>query len=153
MIERSNAVRALAAAVRELGGKQVWNPAVGVGSFVTINFGGERTNSTGMTVGEYHLWVYGGIWSVVHGSVVLATSNDSRAAMERAVERLDGLSILEASVNAVGTSLKIRFSGDLTMRIEPTSDPVMEHWLLYLPDGFVISSGPGEALVRESASG
>lgn len=135
--------------VHDLAGQRAWGPAVGVGSFVTINFGGSRQNSTGMTLGEYHLWVYGATWILRRGHDVLATSNDSRGAMERAVAELEGKCATGVELDTSDLSLEIAFDDQLLFRAAPTPDPEMEHWMLYLPDGSVISAGPGTTLTRE----
>jgi hypothetical protein len=151
MIEDEGAIGVLRSAIRELSGMRVWEPKLGFGSFITINFGGTWVNPFGVTLGEYYLWVFDGRWSLRHGSVLLATSDDPRPTMERAVAHLDGEAVVEADFDPAGPSLAIRFTGDLVLQIDPTPEPDMEHWILFLPDGFVIESGPGHVLVHESA--
>lgn len=148
MTESQAASGLLDDALRAMTGLRVWDPRVGVGSFVTINFGGSRRDSTGAVFGEFFLWVYGATWAIRRGRTVLATSDEPKVVMARAVAELDGECVSEVQLGS-GLSLALEFGDQLTLETMPAPELDSEHWMLFLPDGFVMSTGPGETLTRE----
>ena len=132
-------------------GLPVWAPAVGVGSFLTIEFGDARINSVGVPQGEFHLWVFGAGWEILEGMRTLASSSDDHAAMVAGARVLDGSSMQGFVFDRERMTLNLQFD-PYELAITPLGDPEMEEWSLYLDDGTVITAGPGEIVTRDSAS-
>lgn len=137
--------------LRGLVGKAAWGPALGVGSFLTIEFGGSRRNSVGSLVGEYHLWVYSAAWTIFREAHVLATSADEPTSMASAVSAPEGLTVVGIKYDPGRFDLEIQFDQSIRLDMVSGQDDDMEHWLLYLPDGWVVTAGPGDSIVRERA--
>jgi hypothetical protein len=118
---------------------------------LTLEFGGERTNSTGQRVGEFHLWVLGATWAISEDNRQSACSEQRREAMELGAQLLNGAVVKAADLRS-DLSLELLFEHELRLDVTPLRDPDMEEWLLYLGDGTVLTAGPGCTLLRESAS-
>lgn len=139
-------------ALTRLEGLRVWRPTIGVGSFLTIEFGGRRATSTGHVQGEFHLWIYGAMWTISATDGLAANSNDSSDVMTMAAATLDGAQVKSAALDPSDLRLELAFDGDRRLVTDPGPLNEMEDWLLYLDDGCVISASPGGTLLIESAS-
>lgn len=133
-------------------GLRAWAPSVGVGSFLTIEFGNPRITSTGTSQGEFHLWVYGASWEIRERTRTIASSSDDHAAMVAGARVLDGAPMRSFEFNSEHMTLNLRFDPYVELAVTPLGDREMEEWFLYLDDGTVITAGPGETVTHESAS-
>lgn len=139
----ADGVRAVRELVAGVVGQRSWGVRLGLGSFVTLEFGEALEPGGGRAHGRWHLWVYGSAWRLDDGGGVVAASEDARDALEQAVARLGGR-VLER-VDVAGPSLATVwwFEGGLALRLFPMGSHDLEHWLLYLPGGDVLNAGPG----------
>lgn len=127
-------------------GKPAWGVALGEGSFVTLELGmpipGKKPH------GEWHIWVYGCAWRIDGPSGALAGSLDERDVMAKAVAALDGKTLSQFSIDGnLEATLEL---GDHRLRLFP-SGGTLEHWMVFVPGGRVITAGPGNSLVDEPA--
>jgi len=133
-------------------GLRAWDPSIGVGSFLTIEFGSPRVTSAGVTQGAFHLWIYGSSWSIRKRGNNIATSEQDHATMATGAHVLDDALVQGFEFDPDQMTLTLRLDSDLELIVRPSEDPDMEEWLLYLNDGTVITAGPGMGVVRESAA-
>lgn len=87
------------------------------------------------------------------GNEVLAGSEDPREQLEAAIKRLDGLALHSVEVLPPALESTLTFEGEVVLHLFPlifSGD--YEHWLLYTPEGNVLSIGPGTGWSFESAS-
>lgn len=143
MTDGGSAIDAIQEHVRPLIGQRAWGAAVGYGSFVTVEFGRPTATDRGRTHGEWHLWVYCCAWRLEHGERIVAASEDDRAALEEAVRRQDGLVLRSIDVVLPGLDTRFVFDDQLTLHLFGVYSEGPEHWMLFLPDGNVLSVGPG----------
>jgi hypothetical protein len=141
-------VREAKTKLQPLVGLKAWGVAPGEGSFVTLEFGQPVAREGRKTHGEWHLWVYRCAWRIDGPNGMVAGSEDERATLSAAVagldgRQLDGIDILD-SLEAIWTF------GDLSLRLFPCGSE-LEHWMVFTPDGRVITAGPGNQLVDEPA--
>lgn len=135
-------------------GRPAWGTRLGVGSFLTVELGDERpatgTSGTGgpRSHGEFHVWVYCSAWRIETPTAVLASSEDDRDSLEAAVRVLDGKVLADARVDSPSLSLALTFEDGTTLRTFSIFTDGYEHWMLYLPQGDVITAGPGTAVTR-----
>ncbi len=72
-----------------LKGNTPWGVRLGVGSFLTMEFGRPEANLVGRTAhGEFHLWLYMCSWRIEMGEKIIAGSEDERPAIEAALKNL-----------------------------------------------------------------
>jgi hypothetical protein len=147
-------IREIQSNVAPLLGKKAWGVALGVGSFVTLEFGEPRPLATGEGQrGEWHLWVYCCAWRLETESEVLAGSEDPREHLAEAVRRLEGLVLERIEVLAPSLESTLTFEGGMRLRLFPLIFAgEYEHWLLYTPEGDVLSIGPGTSWSLEKSS-
>ena len=132
-------------------GLRAWDASIGVGSFLTIEFGKPRVTSVGVTQGSFHLWVYGSPWIIRERGTTIATSGQDRAAMMVGARAIED-AILEGFVfDPILMTLTLQFDRDVELALTPLDDPEMEEWILYLDDDNVIAAGPGATIIRERA--
>lgn len=134
-------------------GLRAWSPAVGVGSFLTLEFGSPRVTSAGVTQGSFHLWIYGASWLIRQRGDLLTTSEDNHAVMLAGAQAMKDAVMRGFEFDPDVMTLTLRFDPDLDLVITPLGDAEMEEWFLYLDDGTVITAGPGRSILRESAAG
>lgn len=133
-------------------GLRAWAPSVGVGSFLTIEFGTPRTTSAGVAQGSFHLWVYGSTWDIRRRGDSLATSEQDRTVMIAGARILGDQRVTGYDFDPDLMRLILRFEADLELIIRALGDAEMEEWFLYLDDGTVITAGPGQNVIQESAA-
>lgn len=130
-------------------GQAVWGTTLGVGSFLTFELGSRRepdTSGQGRPHGEFHVWVYCSAWRIETTDTVVASSEDDRDVLVEAVRHLDGRTLTAIDVEQPSLSAAFRFSDGTTLRTFSIFSDGYEHWMLYLPDGRVVTAGPGRAL-------
>jgi hypothetical protein len=134
--------------LKPLLGKKAWGVALGVGSFITLEFGrplAPYATKQGREVihGEWHLWVYDCAWRLETADGVLVASEDDRNEIEEAIKSLEGaaLKLVELFPPALDTLLK--FDNGLTLRLFPIYSNDADHWMLFTPEKKVLTIGPG----------
>jgi hypothetical protein len=136
-------------------GQKAWGAELGVGSFVTIEFGSRRpaTEASERPHGEWHLWVYCCAWRLETEDEVVAASEDPRQKLQAAVQRLNNRVLQAVKVERPALETTFTFDDELTLRLFPIFSKDFEHWMLYDPNGFVLTVGPGTEWSYEAASG
>ncbi len=136
-----------------LAGRRAWSPRLGIGSFLTLEIGEATAPSTTrrgreVTHGEYHMWVYCSAWRIDLGSEILCGSEDDREHIETTIARLDGRTVVGAETSDA-FELTVRFDDTTTLRTFPIFSAGYEHWMVFAPNGFVYTAGPGSTWSAE----
>ena len=152
MADQSQAFMALRRAEVKLRGLPTWGAMIGVGSFLTIEFGGIRRSSVGQARGDFSLWIYGARWTIREHGEVFGDSTMGHQEMSLAARRLNRLPVETVDIAPESVTLRLRLGSEIELVAEPLGDPDMEEWMLYLDDGSVLTAGPGRAFVREDSS-
>jgi hypothetical protein len=140
----------------KLYGIPCWNVQQGHGSFVTFEFGtpslrigkviernpdrpGSYSRRLVHACGEWHLWIYCCGWQIAQDGNVLAANESTRECIAGACHALNG-QVLSAFTCKVARGT-IRFSFDLGGKLNtgPYDDELLEQWMLYCPDGYVLT--------------
>jgi hypothetical protein len=131
--------------IKGLIGKKVWAPKLGVGSFITCEFGNPLPpNTEGSVHGEWHLWTYCCAWRLEQSDEVVVGSEDNRDDLEKAVQILEGRTLENVVIASPAGESQLYFSGSIVLRLFPVfyvGD--YEHWMLFTPEGRVLTIGPG----------
>lgn len=128
--------------VAPLVGRRAWDVKRGHGSFVTLEFG-EPVEREGYTRGAWHLWVYCCGWRLDDGDEVVAAYEDDRELLAQAVTRIEGRVLERVDLTRPALESVWWFEGGLALRVFPITTREYEHWMLYQPDGDVLTVGPG----------
>lgn len=136
-------LRGIRERVAPLLGQRSWDARLGIGSFVTLEFGTPREPVGKRAHGEWHLWVYCCAWRMDEGDEVVAASEDARDMLEQAVTRLEGRVLERVEITGPALETTWWFERRLALHLFPIFSRDFEHWLLYLPGGDVLTAGPG----------
>ncbi|HEY9639051.1 MAG TPA: hypothetical protein V6C57_01130 [Coleofasciculaceae cyanobacterium] len=138
-------------------GEKVWEPKLGHGSFITLEFGkalpSKEVRGRTYTHGEWHLWIYMCVWRLEKGREVLATSEDSHSKIESAIQCLDGLALSSVELTSPNWETIFRFEQEIVIRTfsaYPNDEEDEAYWMLFTPSGNVLSVGSGEKWIYES---
>ena len=143
-------IRALASPML---GLQAWGASLGYGSFITIEFG-DPSEKQGHIYGDWHFWAYGCVWRLEEPGTVLAASEDEREVLVQAVKHLDGLTLQRIEIHPPALDTTLVFEGDVVLRLFSiyTDSEGMAHWMLFMPDGNVLTVGPGSSWALHPSS-
>jgi hypothetical protein len=130
-------------------GLTVWGTRLGYGSFLTLELG--EPVPPGSERGRYHLWIYLAVWRIEDGSTMIAASEDDRDELAGKVTVLDGRRLASISVEHPSLSTRFEFEGGLVLVTFSVSSSEGEHWMLFRPDGTVLTMGPGSTWSVEAA--
>ncbi|HLT62156.1 MAG TPA: hypothetical protein VK020_13225 [Microlunatus sp.] len=131
-------------AVADLVGRRVWGAEQGHGSFLDLQFGEPRPDDPRR--GAYHLWVSQCAWRIEHGGELGAGSEDAPERIAAALHRLDGGTVTGVTFLRPSLSTIFEFGEHRLVTFAVHTDPSEEHaeqWLLFRPDGQVLTVGPG----------
>ncbi len=138
-------------AAETLVGQTAWGPKLGIGSFLTVEFGARRaaTEPSGVDHGEFHLWAYCAAWRLDSGDAMVVASEDERDTIKARVPQLDGRAV-EGAVVSDTLEFVVSFDGGLRLSVFPIFSEGFEHWILFLPTGDVYTAGPGSTWTVET---
>lgn len=134
-------------------GKKVWGVSLGVGSFVTFEFGPKIRTSAGSVRGEWLLWIYCCAWRIERGSRVLAASEDDRPLMKKMVKLLTGKKLTRVAVTSLLMDTSFVFEGGLVLKTFGVYSRDAEHWMLFTPEHKVLTIGPGTKASYKASDG
>jgi len=155
MTTNDNDLAAVESAFAGAYGQPAWGTALGVGSFLTVEFGqprpaaGASPDQQGRQArqanphGEYHLWVYCSAWRIESPQEIIASSEDPREQLASAVRHLDGKVLTRITIERPSLSATFDFEDGTVLRTFAIFSKEYEHWMFYLPDGRVFTAGPG----------
>jgi hypothetical protein len=143
---------------RELIGQRAWQVRECYGRTLTMEFGAPHLRVREVipdaktkplrrpmvTVrGDWHLWIYMSNWQIVEAGDLLADSEGHEEQISKGLRAIDGQKLVDVEVGPdhgrssftfeLGTSLQ------LTSEAPVDAERHLESWLLYAPDGNVLS--------------
>jgi len=125
-------------------GSRPWRVKLGVGSFVTFEFG-RRKKVDGHFHGEWHLWIYLSNWVILHGERQLVDSDTDRRVISVALRRLEGAALTDVQLDS--RDLKTTFVFEDFRLVVSAADYLDDpderdhYWLFFMP-GEVLRVGP-----------
>lgn len=140
--------------VAPLLGLSAWDVRLGVGSFITAEFGDvvPPKKARQRAHGAWHLWIMHAAWRIEQGDTMLVASEDRRPKLEAAVENLNGRPLVSLDILAPSLDTLFGFDGGMSVRLFPLYTEEYEHWQLFVPDGNVLVVGPNATWSFHSAS-
>ena len=157
-------VHPISEAFRPVLGLPSWDVKKGHGSFITMQFGQpelrikeprllpvflDRAPAQTMVrsteiYGQWHLWIYGCVWSLTLDTVELAHCESEDATIVRALRALNGQVLTSVEVDPADGSSTFAFDLFCVLSTHPAQhqgadgEPI-EQWMLYQPSGQVLS--------------
>src|ERR1700694_1939517 len=136
-------------------GKAPWNVQLGIGSFLTLEFGSPETESFGGKTrvhGQWHLWLQDCAWRVEKGGRINAASGDDHQQLSLAITKLQFGCLEKAVVNDF-LDISLDFAGGLRLCTFTMDSSENEQWELFKPDGLVLIAQAGGALIEAPRGG
>ena len=127
-------------------GRSVVAAERGLGSFVSIDF---APVPDGASRSAWHLWIYQTDWRLEGPAGVTVGSGDAEAAIDDRIRSLEGRALEAITVDNGDTAFA--FTDGRTLRTMSTASVGDEEWMLFTPEGNVLSVGPGERWTYEPA--
>lgn len=152
--KRENDAKFIQDELQRIKGLRVWDVQVGIGSFVTMQFGNvQRTGLTGRKYGEFLLWIYGCAWRIENQDSFIIGSADDKEIMTQISDYLNNTSVQEVVFDQSNFDTILKFTNNIQLSMFGMSSD-MEHWLLYTPERMVISVGPKfDSIIESSTAG
>jgi hypothetical protein len=123
--------------VGRLRGLTPWGVRLGVGSFLTLEFGAPEAETSGPTKhGVMHLWLYLCSWRIQTRGKPILGSEDERQRIEAVLKELEFGEAEKIELVGPSLDLAIQFrSGTKLLTFSTSSTHEQEEWKLYMPDG------------------
>ncbi|WP_423224228.1 hypothetical protein [Candidatus Amarolinea aalborgensis] len=130
--------------VAPLVGKEARNVRLGIGNFVTLEFGRQLApNKFGRSYGEWYLWLCGCEWRIDRQDQIVIAGEDSRERLKTAVQELEGRKMQSVSLSSPAIDATFEFEGGLYLRLFAVDTTEIESWKLFTPEDKVLVVGPG----------
>ncbi len=139
--------------INPLIGQKAWNVSLGVGSFLTFEFG-EKVKKTDERYahGEWHLWIQFCEWILKEDKAVLAENESPRSEIRKMIPRLEGLRILSFKVNSFAeTSIDFENEFSLQLKVSPFEEKGEDLWWLFMPDENVLKLNSKDVIVNKAS--
>lgn len=133
---------------------KAWGVTLGHGSFITVEFGKPVSSrqKERSPRGEWHLWVYLCVWYLEKSGELLGASEDPRLKLEVALQHLEHRTLETVKIFPPAFETVFVFSEGVALHLFPISTEEDEQWMLFAPDGNVLTIGPGFKWTYESSS-
>ena len=103
--------------------------------------------------GQWWVWVYVAYWRILRAGRTRASTSSSNRHTAEALRSLDGQRLIDVEVGATTMSTTFVFDLDTILEVRRRAPNDDEIWLLYEPDGYVLSVRGDGTFDREPASG
>jgi hypothetical protein len=136
--------------VGKLRGIPCWRAQQGWGSFLTFEFGARLVDPPitmkdgrerpSIDHGEWHLWIYCCVWRILNGTAnLLAHSNSEPEQIASACRAFQGSAFTKYLIEPQSGGSQLCFEGAAKLVTQPYGDPLQEQWMLFCPDGYVLT--------------
>lgn len=130
-------------------GQKAWGANLGIGSFLRLNFGPVAHFPDGHPRGEWFLWTYMCSWRLDANHQILVGSEDARQKIRGVIQMMNDKAVQAVELRVPSLELTVKFEGNLTLNLFPTSSEDDDHWMLWLPGSDVLTAGPGSTWAVE----
>jgi hypothetical protein len=139
--------------INPLLGHTAWDVKLGVGSFITMEFGNRLIGAHGKSRGEWYLWVYCCGWYLEQPNGIFIGCEDPRDNIKKEITTLDGHVLEAVVISPTAFETNFVFDRGFVLHTFPLNfiDP-RKHWMLFTPQGKVLVLGPGKDWSYEFSS-
>jgi hypothetical protein len=146
-------IEAIYRIVQPLLGYKAWNVKLGVGSFITMEFGEPVVNKRGKLYGEWYLWIYCCGWYLENPNSTFVGSEDPREILKQKIGALEGCGLEKVVISPTAFETNFGFEGGILLHTFPLNffDQCV-YWKLFTPQKRVLTLGPAPKWSFELAS-
>jgi hypothetical protein len=124
-------------------GEIAWNVKLGIGSFLTMEFGNLISISPGDKRGEWYLWIYCAGWYLENPNGVFIGSEDTRDIIEKEIQVLEGHKLRNILISTMAFETRFVFDDGIVLHTFSLSFfDVCESWKLFTPEKKVLAINP-----------
>ena len=146
--------------INKVVGQQVSAIKLGVGSFLTLDFGKLYTETKiykngkerTYTWGNWHLWVYMCAWRIDKNGRPYVASSDDRTKIAELIKELAHATLTKCEILNASLDTKWYFDEHITLTLFNTSTEDEDQWFLFTPEEKVLTIGPGDTWIYEPSS-
>jgi hypothetical protein len=146
-VTRASAIRCF----QPLIGKRPWRAKLGLGSFLTFEFG-QRVRYGKFWHGTWHLWIYTCTWRLDGPCGLLIQSESPRALIERVVSRLTGRRLTAVEIGSRARWTRFEFEDKFVLKCMPfdqeeeTRQDPADYWMFFMPLHMVLTARHGNCI-------
>ena len=146
-------IEAINEVIKPLLGHAAWNVNLGIGSFVTMEFGNLIMTTSRKPRGEWHLWIYFCGWYLENPRGLFLGSEDPRKILKQEIKVLESHHLEKVVISPIAFETNFVFDDNLVLHTFPLyfNEPY-EYWKLFTPIGKVLFLGPGRSWSFESSA-
>lgn len=139
--------------IKPLLGNTAWNVKLGIGSFITMEFGDRISLAHGRTRGEWYLWIYYCGWYLENPHGTFLGSEDPRKILKQEIIILEGDRLENVIISPIAFETNFVFQSGIVLHTFPLNfiDP-SEYWMLFTPIERVLVIGPARNWSFEPSS-
>lgn len=139
--------------IQPLLGNNAWGVKLGIGSFITMEFGAPIIKRSKRIHGEWHLWIYCCGWYLENQNHIFIGSEDPREILKSEVTVLEGHCLENIIISPPAFETNFMFSNGKVLHTFPLTfiDPC-EYWKLFTPMGKILTLGPAKHWSFEDSS-
>lgn len=127
---------------RALIGQSAWSVELGIGSFLTFDFGKEIVSGRDFVRGEWHLWIMHCAWRLESTDEVFIACESPREKIATEIKTLENRTVTAFEITRPALDTIISFDGGFYLRLFPRdTDDYTRHWMLFMPDRSVLRIG------------
>ena len=130
-------------------GLRAWGASLGIGSFITFEFGPPRVPEWLRPSGDYQVWIYWSAWRLETEQSVVVACEDPREIRHREISRIDTRVLTDVGISFPGLDTVFEFGPDLRLRVFPNTSCEEFGWGLRMPGGH-LAVGPGSSWSYDS---
>lgn len=131
--------------IKPILGHKAWNVKLGVGSFVTMEFGHPTRMINGKSHGEWYLWIYCCGWYLEKPKGDYLGCEDPREIVKQEISVIEGHQLEDVQISSLAFETNFIFDDDIVLHTFPLNFiDDCEYWMLYTPEGKVLVIGPAD---------
>lgn len=128
------------------------NVKLGHGSFITMGFGKDLKTETDVRP-EWFFWAYMCLWELEKSNELLATSDDDKESMQKALKHLEDKKLINIEILESSYEIQLEFEDELLLSLyTDDSEEDNVQWMLFTPDEMVLKATANHKLLYEKES-
>ncbi len=130
--------------IKPLLGLLAWDVKLGIGSFITMEFGNSIPDAHGKRYGEWNLWIYCCGWYLENPGETFLGSEDPRELLKQGITVLEGRRLEDIVISPKAFETDLIFNDGFVLHTFPLNfmDSYSDYWKLFTPEGKVLVIGP-----------
>ncbi len=125
--------------------KSAWGVSLGIGSFVTMEFGNPKEPKDSKKeryFGEWHLWIQYCNWVLLRDGIEIVDSEDKRQSIRQKLTLLEGAVFRSLQISSNQRTMEFNFDNDLVLKLseydEQDEQDNLDMWWFFTTNDHVL---------------